>query len=495
MRSAPFRVVAAVALSWSALPASAQVAPATGRAAVEALRFEPLRFDPPVPRVEEILGVPVYFLEDRSLPLVDIFVRFEGGYARFGKENYAAGSALPGLLRSGGTRDLEAVAVEERLESLAMQTGFGGSGGAISASLNTLAETLDPALDLWWAMLTEPRFDTAVVEVWRGRQIESVRRRVDDPASLAFTEFNRLMYGDHPIGWEMTPDDLVPEALATERLRAIHERIICRDNLVVGLAGDLNWDEAEARLAGMIERLPACRSAVPAAPVPEVRQEPGVFLIPKALDQSTVVVAHSTPLTQSADPEWFASRIGNAVLGASGFSSRLMSRLRTEHGYAYSVASLWTTPREHEGLVGATTRTGSATTVAAVRLILDTFEEMAEVAPEPVELEERVEEFINGFVFAFESPSAIVARQMTYRVSDLPADWLERYVDGIQAVTPDDVRRVFAEHLDPRRVTILVVGDPDRLDAPLESLGLGPVTILEPGATPSGPSGSPQSRR
>ena len=115
-------------------------------------------------------------------------------------------------------------------------------------------------------------------------------------------------------------------------------------------------------------------------------------------------------------------------------------------------------------------------------------------APTTIEVDEAIAEFVNGFVFAFDAPRAIVARQVAYHAIGLPPDWLERTVDGIQAVTPAAIREVFARHLDPARMTVLVVGDPDRFEAPLESLGLGPVVVLDL-AIPSGPSGSPQSRR
>jgi predicted Zn-dependent peptidase len=60
----------------------------------------------------------------------------------------------------------------------------------------------------------------------------------------------------------------------------------------------------------------------------------------------------------------------------------------------------------------------------------------------------------------------------------MPEDWLERYLDGIQRVSPADVRRAFADHLRPDAMTILIVGDPDRVGrTALESLG--PVTVLE----------------
>jgi len=182
------------------------------------------------------------------------------------------------------------------------------------------------------------------------------------------------------------------------------------------------------------------------------------------------------------------------ILGASGFSSRLLSRLRTELGYAYSASSLWTTPRRYDGLIGATTRTGPGTTIAALRTTLEIFESMRRQPPTQAEVDDRVDEFVNGFVFAFESPASIVARRMIYEAGDLPPDWLARYVAGIQEVDPKAVRSVFAEHLDPDRMTVLVVGDPGAFDGDLESLGLGPVTILDPDRRPSGPSGSPRSR-
>ena len=484
-----------LSVGLSASPAAGQDARPSGREVVEGLSFEPLEFSPPAVQVQEIAGVRVFHLEDRSLPLVDIFARFEGGYARFGIENYAAGTALPGLLRTGGTRTLSADSVDRRLESLALQTSFGGGGGSITASLNTLRETLEEGLELWWSIVAEPAFDPEAIEVWRGRELESVLRRVDDPGRLAFSEFNRLMYGDHPIGWELTADHLRPDRLGVDRFMALHGQIVCRERLVLGIAGDVTWAEIEPLVRPLVERLPPCAGPLPGPPIPEVRRAGGVFLIPRDLDQSTIVLAHATSLRQDSTPDFFASRIGNSILGASGFSSRLLSRVRTERGFAYSAASLWTTPERHDGLIGATTRTGSETTLPALRLILDIMEEMRTTPPGEQEVRDAIDEFVNGFVFAFESPAQIVSRSMTYEAAGLPSDWLERYVAGIQQVEPDAILDVFARHLDPARFTILVVGDAEVLRGPLEALGLGPVQVLDPDRATSSPNGSRQSRK
>ena len=474
-RVAPGYAVA-LTLVVAAVPASAQE---TGREAALALRFEPLEFRPPSATEHTLSnGVLVLHLEDRRLPLVSVYARFRGGFANFPRAYYAAGTGLPALVRSGGAGELPPDSIEALLQRFAIRSSTGTGGASSFASVNTLTRHLDVALGLFGDMLRTPRFDTARVEVWRGQELESVRRRADDPGRLAYSEFNRLLFGDHPIGWEMEPADLEPDDLTRERLEWLHRRVFCTGNLILGVTGDISWAEIEPRLERLVAGWADCVEPLERAPTPDIRTEPGVFLIPRPLEQSTVVMAHTTDVRQGDTPEFFASRIGATILGGGSLSSRLMARLRTEQGYAYSASALWTTPLTYDGLVGAVTRTKSARTVAAIRLVLETLKEMTEAPPTSGEVERTVEEIVNGFVFNFESPAQIVARQMAYRAQRLPDDWLERYLEGIQRVDAADVQRVFRGHVDPDRMVILVVGDPARMDEPLSTLG--PVTVLEP---------------
>ena len=219
------------------LSAAAEAQAPVGRAAAERLVFPELDFQPPVAEEYTVAGVSILALEDHTLPLVTMYVRFKGGYALLGRELYAAATALPSLLRFGGTETLSPDSVDKALEYYAIQTSFGTGGEAISATMNTLVEHLPTAIDLFGALLTEPAFDADEIEVWRGRQLESVARRADDPGRLAYSEFNRLLYGDHPVGWEMEAGDLETEDLSHARLTEVHSRIACRENLVLGVTG------------------------------------------------------------------------------------------------------------------------------------------------------------------------------------------------------------------------------------------------------------------
>jgi len=466
-------------LAVQACPVQAQVpAQVSGREAAEALRFDEIRFDPPQPEQHEIAGVPVFFIEDHSLPLVSVFASFKGGYARFDRGHYAAATALPSLLRYGGTRTLSPDSVDELLEHYAIQTSFGSGGESIVASVNTLTEHLSLAVELWSGLLREPGFDAHQVEVWRGRALEQALRRPDDPQTLAFSEFNRLLYGDHPIGWEMAAEDLEPAALTEGMLREIHESIACPAQMTLGATGDVDWPRLRAELEAMLAQWPPCAHELPPSPLPDIRREAGVFLIPRDLEQSVIVMAQPTGVRMGETPEYFAAQIGDAILGSGGFSSRLLARVRTQEGYAYSASSLWTMPRRYDGLLGAITRTRPENTVPAIRAILETMDGMTRAPPSDEEVETGIDRIVNGFVFNFETPAQIVSRRMFYLAQDLPPDWLERFLGGVQGVTRDAIHRVFERNLHPESMTILVVGDPQRI-GPGALEALGPVTILE----------------
>ena len=489
---AALAAVAWLALSVATLPVAAQRSDAGESAAsrnsvrerIAALRYPQLRFTPLRAEAAEVKGVPVYFVEDPQLPLVTFYAAFRGGAGRFPREHLAAATGMPALLRTGGTVELPPDAVDDRIEMLALSMSFGQGAGGASSWVNALVEHADEAVALWSDMLRRPRFDSAQVEQWRGAELERARRRSDDPASLAFQLFNHIMYGDHPVGWTTGPADLTPDALSPERLRFVHEAVFCTDNMTLGAAGAVDRDRALELLDRMLDGWPSCPGPLPDEPVPEIRRAPGVFVRHKEIEQSVLVMAHASSLRRSDSPEYFASRVGNSVLGASGLSSRLSTVLRTREGLAYGASSLWTTPATHDGLVGAVTRTKPESTLAAARLLLAEIDSVGAAPLEEEEIALAVDEVVNGFVFNFQTPFQVVARQMTYRSLGLPVDWLERYVAGVREVTPAAVQQVYRREVDSSRMTILLVGDTSRFDgSPSE---LGPVEVL--GTAPAPPS-------
>ena len=474
------RFARAIALVWVVFPAGlfAQEPTPTAVASLEFPRLDFRQPDALRHRVEP--GVDVFFVEDHSLPLVSVFARFRGGPSYFSREELGAATAVPVLLRSGGTLDLPPDSVDELLEFYAAETAFGGGGPSSFSSVNTLTRHLSEVLEIWGSLLRDAAFDPSRVEVWRGQRLDAVRRQSDVPARLAISKFNSLLFDDHPVGWELRPEDLDPEDLAPDVLRSVHRRIFCWGNLTLGVTGDVTWDDMRPRLERLLDGWPACESDLEPPPPPTFSVEPGVYVIPMEIDQSTIIMGKPSEVRLADNDDYYAAQIGNSILGGGGLTSRLARRVRTEEGLAYSVASVWTMPRRSAGLIAAATQTKSESTVEAIHLIAETLGEVASAPPDDAEVHDAVDRIANSFVFNFETPALIVSRQMLYLSQNLPLDWLSRFLAGVQSVTPAAVHEVFRENLAPNGLddmVILIVGDPAGFDPGLEDLG--PLRLLE----------------
>lgn len=461
-----------------AVAGCAPLRPPDGRPGAEAVRrltYPPLRFEAPEPeRFELSNGMTVFFLADPTLPVIDLFVDLKGGYSYFDRDHFAAGTALLSLMRHGGTTTLTPDSLDALLEfhALGMQTY--SDGGRMLLGIRGLRRHMDLALDLWSDVLLRPAFDPAATERWRVREVDTVRHLGDFPGSLAVLEFNRLFFGRHPTGWMLTEEDLAPERLDRDRLRRLYEQTVCPDHAVIGASGDLTRAEVEAALERVLGDWRPCGTTLEPPPPPVLDAEPGVYIIPKSLPQSTIVVGQPGRVRLGETREYFASRVANWLIGGGGPTSRLETRLRGDEGLAYSASSVWGAARDHERIFGAITHTRAERTIDAARMIVALLNEARADPPATADVVRARDSITSGYVFGFGSSAQIVARQVSYLADDLPPDWMSRYLAGIREVDARQVAAVLRHTLLPDRYTILVVGD----TAAFDPVRLGPHTIL-----------------
>jgi zinc protease len=158
------------------------------------------------------------------------------------------------------------------------------------------------------------------------------------------------------------------------------------------------------------------------------------------------------------------------ILG-SGFTSRLMSQIRTKMGLAYSIGAGWGATYDHPGtfrIVGSTKSSSTTDAILAARNELEKMR-MAEVSED--ELKTAKDAVLNGFVFFFDSPAKTLSRVLMYEYFGYPKDFLFQYQKRVAAVTRADVLRVMQQHINPANLSIVAVGNPKDFGKPLSEIG------------------------
>lgn len=434
----------------------------------EQLTYPPLAFRlPDVDRLDLPNGIRLYLQEDHELPLVEVSAMLPAGSIADPEGKTGLAELYATVLRSGGTRDQSPEDFDELLASRAIDLSTSSGSYSLNLGLSMQSAEIKTGLQAMSAMLRQPRFDSQRLELARRQALEAIRRRNDDPASVARRALRQALYPGHPLG--RTEDEASISAINRDDLLAFHQRFAHPQGLWLGITGDFDRQELLADLQELFGDWDGSSGLREIPPV-EKKSAAATWLAAKQIPQTTILFGELG--IDKDNPDLFAVRVMNYILGGGGFNSRLMREVRSNRGLAYSVYSYFQVGRLLPGQFIAGCETKSETTMQVIRLMRDQMQLMREQDVGKEELQLAKESLINSFVFAFENSHAVVAQQMRLDFYGYPHDYLSSYRDKIAAVTIADVKRVANLYLHPDQQQLVLVGNPDAFDGTPETLGL-----------------------
>lgn len=434
----------------------------------------PKPFEPPVPQIFKGQGgMTVWLLERHSLPMVSVTLSIPVGSARDPEDSPGLAYITADMLDEGaGGRS--AVELSSAINDLgaSLATGAGADGSFVS--LTVLKKNFEPAFAILSDVVARPRFDPKewkrVSSLWQN----GLKKRADDPASVARVVSGAALYGPgtpygHPSDGLLRGARKIDLAAA----KAFYGQIWHPEQAALVVAGDITKAEVE-RIAGA-----ALASWKPAGPPPSgapapvltpAPTHPRLILVDRK-DAPQAMVSLVRDGVRASDPAAAPLELINTALGGS-FTSRLNQSLREDHGWTYGARTSFS-ERRGEGAFFAGAAVHTEVTGLALKEMLDQLSKMASSGLSDEELKKVQAQDRGDVVQTYETVSSITRRLGTLAQLGLPPNFDALATSARQRASLAQLAELARAHVDPKNATIIVVGPRDKVAPQLATLSLG----------------------
>lgn len=411
-------------------------------------------------------GLRVVVVAHHEQPAVSMRMIVRAGAAQDPAGKAGLATLMASLLDQGtATRTSEQIA--DTIDFVGGALGTGAGTDLSFVNVLVLKDSFDLALELLSEVVRRPAFAPAEIERQRQQVLSALQVNAQDPDFLAGVAIDRLVYGFHPYGIPSigTPDSV--GSLTREEILAFHQRWFAPNNAILAIVGDLTAEEAfkgAEKTFGDWERRDLPAMSFPDPPEPTRR----LVLIDRPGAVQTEIRVGNIGIPRK-HPDYDAFDLAVRVLGGEG-ANRLQRVLRSERSLTYGASADVQALKQAGGVV-AETDTRSDATGEALRIVVDEFWRLQRDPVHELELGDAKNYMTGNFPLTIETPDAIAMQVLNVLFYDLDVKDLQTYRERVNRITADDIQRVARSYLRPNRLSIVLVGDADKVLPQLKGAG------------------------
>jgi zinc protease len=406
-------------------------------------------------RVVLASGAVLLVRRDPAVPVVAMRAVWRGGQ-RAEDDARAGASVLLGRTIVRGCGDRDAATVARDIDRLGGSLAGVSGRNSFGLAAEWVARSWHDGLDLLADCILAPALPAD--ELAREQRLlrDDQALQGDNPTQLAFRLFATTLYGDHPYHRDALGSPAILD-LTRRQLAAFYRDRYPVSELTLAIVGDIDLDDAVARVTARLGGVPraATARAVAAPPLPRFDGKPAAARdVYGYLDRAQAYLVVGFPGATIAAPDRFALEVLIAIL--DGQSGRLFATLRDDQALVYKV-SAHSVEGVDPGFVAiylscAPDKLDRA--VAAVRGELTRLRDDG-VTDDEVQ---RAERYLIGTHQVAMQRRAAIANAMAYHEAyGLGWQQWSGYDDAIRAVRRDDVAAAIATYLrDDRAITATV---------------------------------------
>ena len=409
-------------------------------------------------------GIKVLVVENHKLPRVSYSLRIDGTPILEGEK--AGVLSILGEMLGNGTTSIEKDVFNEEIDYL----GANVSIGFRSSFASSLTKHNDRILELMADAIINPLLTVEEFDKTKEQLIEALKADEKSIDAIGSRVGNALSYGkDHVYGEFITEETL--NKISYEDVIDFHKKYTYPNSAYIVVIGDVNYKEVKKSITEKFSVWKKAKKVENDVPVltPNVGLTEVNFIDLPSATQSSIGVTNNVELKMN-DEDYFTALITNNILGGGG-EGYLFKNLREDKGYTYGAYSSLGSSRYGVARFSAGAKVRNMVTDSAVTEIVN---EIVRIRTELVDaelLKNAKAKYVGNFIMRLERPQTIANYALNIKLNDLPEDFYETYLEKINAVTAEDVKRVANKYFKIANTRIIVVGKGSDVVENLEKVG------------------------
>lgn len=392
--------------------------------------------------------------QDAGLPLLHLSLAFKRGNAVDPAGKEGASRLLLRLMRRS-VRGITPEALDEKIDAIGATLSTDAGRSALSISGGCISRSTSEFLTLVEKIVNEPDFSqdefSRLVQETQAGFTESL----DNDSEVARRFFVRALFRGHPYEKLLggTPASVARVTLGD--LQELYESTFRGNQACLALAGDVSEELAQKTGMRLVGGLPEAAQEDSVRIEPQGPQGRHLTFVDKPERSQTQILIGCLG-THPDDKDHMPLFVGHTIFGGT-FSARLSREVRGKRGWSYGAYSdlpydrmrqafsLWTFPQASDA-------------ADCIRLELDLLQELIEKGVSEEELDATKMYLKNSHVFSVDTAAKRAALSLDRFVLELRDDYHEKYLDGIAAVTKEQVDAALQNRLSFKNLEITVLG-------------------------------------
>ena len=398
-------------------------------------------------------GIPVYFIQAKQIPMLDLAVVFKAGAVYDGKNKGLANLTNAMLNEGAGKYNVNQLA--EQFDNVGAQFSnqVGKEMSVIGLRTLTTEKMLQPALKLFSIILRQPSFPQKSISRLKKQMLIDLKYSQQQPNYLASRAFAKAIWGSHPYANPVDGSLQTIPHLSRKNIKQFYRHYYVAKNAMLAMVGDVSLVQAHKIAEQLVGKLPVGKAA---AVIPIVKNNvPKEQHINFASSQNAILIGEVGVKHNSSDH--FPLLVGNYIFGGGGLNSILMQNVREKYGLTYGIYSQFSSLSQR-GTFVISLRSRNDQAKRAIELSKQYLQNYLQQGPTAKELRAAKEFLIGSFPLAISSNSALLQNLLYIGYYHLPLNFLDTYRDKIASVTALQIKTAFRRHLKMKRLVTISVG-------------------------------------